>query len=42
MNLEGKINNLTKVSIEINEELKDLKDLKETQKFNEFLIVSIF
>ena len=40
--LEEKIDNLTRVIIEMREEIKDLKEIKEVQQSHEFLIVSIF
>ena len=39
--LEEKIDTLTRVIMEMKEELKNLKDLKEDQKSHEFLMVSI-
>ncbi len=41
MVLEEKIDTLTRVIMEMKEELKNLKDLKEDQKSHEFLMVSI-
>ena len=41
MVLEEKVDTLTRVIMEMKEELKNLKDLKEDQKSREFLMVSI-
>jgi len=40
--LEGKIDNLTRIIMELKEELKDLKEIKEAKQSHDFLMVSIF
>ena len=40
--LEEKIDNLTRVIMEIREEIKDLNEIKNVQQSHDFLIVNIF